>query len=132
MSCYLMLRPPHEEKGVFHHPPFYPKKYEKSRFLLNFGLPNPSKPIPNRVQEASWPPLGPSMGKNMFSTTPRGKKSAPRDAKKVPNPSQNHSQTLPEPSQNLLKNAIEKNIVFGTAFFTIFLIFYLKIHRFFI
>ena len=131
MSCYLMLRPPHEEKGVFHHPPFYPKKQENFRFFLNFGLPNLSKPIPNRVQESSWPPLGPSWA--LLATRPQKKsaKSSPRDAKKVPNPSQNHPKTLPKPTENRLKNAPEKSIVLRINFFTIFSIFHLKIHRFF-
>ena len=40
------------------------KKIPKSQILDNLGHPNlsqnPSKPVPNRARETSWPPLGPS------------------------------------------------------------------------
>ena len=129
---------PRGEKGVFHHPPYrsyqksnkirsksksrkaYPKNTKNLDILTILASQTLPKTMLNRVQEASWPPLGPSWA--LLATKPWKKtlKSAPRDAEEVPNLSQNPPQTSPKS----IKKRMQKIHGFWNRFFHDFLEFW--------
>ena len=90
--------------------------------------PKPSQIEPKRPLGRLLDPLGPSWQQSLNK---KRLKSAPRDAKEVPNPSQNLPKTLPKPLENPLKNACEKYMVLGSVFFKIFSNFGFQNHLFF-
>lgn len=96
MSCYLMLRHPHEEKGVFHHPPFIQKNMKNLDFcsiLASQTPPNPSQIESKKPLGRLLGPLGPSWQQGL-------KKRVLKVPQETPRRSQTPPKTIPKPSQN--------------------------------
>ena len=91
-------------------------------------LQNLPKSSPRELLAAFWTLLGPLGNKALKKEPQKCPKRRQGSSKPLPKPPQNPFQTLPKS----IEKCSRKKHGFGNRFFAIFLIFYLKIHGFFI